>query len=98
LQSQAVVQAGQATFNFSSYIQLYIYNQRRLSADGMQIPNLHKALLVRRMLVGKTISALYFSFLLNSFLGKKNYVDTVCWFKQVLLQSLLGLALVGGQC
>jgi hypothetical protein len=50
------------------------------------------------MLVRKTISALHFSFLLNSFLGKKNYFDTVCWFKQFLLQSLFGLALFGGQC
>jgi hypothetical protein len=50
------------------------------------------------MLVGKTISALYFSFLHNSLRGKKKYFDTVCWFKQFLLQSLFGLALVGGQC
>jgi hypothetical protein len=46
------------------------------------------------MLVGKTISALHFSFLLNSFRGKKNYVDTVCWFKQIFLQSLFGFALL----
>jgi hypothetical protein len=33
LQSQAVVRAGQTTFNFSSYIQLDIFNQQWLSAD-----------------------------------------------------------------
>ncbi|MGG9961148.1 hypothetical protein [Ferruginibacter sp. SUN106] len=50
MQIQAWFRAGQTTFNFSSYIQLYIFNQRRLSADVPKafgiIPNLHKALLV----------------------------------------------------
>jgi hypothetical protein len=41
-----VVRVGQTTFNFSPYIQLYIFNQQQLSADGILIPNLHKALLV----------------------------------------------------
>ena len=46
LQIQAVVRAGQATFNFSSYFQLYIFNQQRLWADGILMPHLHKVLLV----------------------------------------------------
>ena len=34
LQSQAVVRAGQATFNFESYLQQNNFNQQRLWADG----------------------------------------------------------------
>jgi hypothetical protein len=48
----------------------------RLWPDEQSRQPLHKYLGVRCMLVGKTISALHFSFLLNSFRGKKNHFDT----------------------
>jgi hypothetical protein len=48
LQSQAVVQAGQATLNLSFLTLSKYFNQQGLWADGMLIPHLHKALNVRR--------------------------------------------------
>jgi hypothetical protein len=46
LQISAVVRAGQATFNFKSYLQQNNFNGHRFPADGILIPHLQKALYV----------------------------------------------------